>query len=261
MGADIRLITSGTLGKVLQRSGGEMTRKMLLDLLGAVLIIVAIAAYWLFNSLDALVQAGIEKFGPEVTQVSVKVGSVRLDPVSGEGEISGLRFGNPNGFKVESALKAGTIRLRMNPASVASEVVLIHEVIIQSPDVTHESGAAGNNLETIQKNIESYVVRFSGGKKDGSAPKKKLIIENLYIRDAHVNVNTVMSAGKIVSFPVSDLHPRDIGKREGGASPGEVMKQVCGALMRSTGNVVSRIGSAVSEGAKSAVEGVKKLFK
>ena len=209
-----------------------MSRKTLLGLLGAVLMIVAGAAFWLFNSLDALVQAGIEKFGPEVTQVSVKV---------------------------------GTIRLRMDPTSIAGEVVLIHEVIIQSPDVTYESGAAGNNLETIQKNIESYVARFSGGKKDDSASKKKLIIENLYIRDARVNVNTaltsVVTAGQTVSSPVPDLHLRDIGKREGGASPDEAMKQVWGALMRSTGNVVSKIGGAITEGAKSAVEGVKKLFK
>ena len=209
-----------------------MSRKTLLGLLGAVLIIVAGAAFWLFNSLDALVQAGIEKFGPEVTQVSVKV---------------------------------GTIRLRMDPTSIAGEVVLIHEVIIQSPDVTYESGAAGNNLETIQKNIESYVARFSGARKDDAAPKKKLIIENLYIRDARVNVNTaltsVVTAGQTVSSPVPDLHLRDIGKREGGASPDAAMKQVWGALMRSTGNVVSKIGGAIAEGAKIAVEGVKKLFK
>lgn len=238
-----------------------MTRKTLLGLLGAVLIIAAGAAFWLFNSLDALVQAGIEKFGPEVTQVSVKVGSVRLDPANGEGEIGGLRLGNPKGFKTESALKVGTIRLRMDPSSVARDVVVIHEVIIQSPEVTYESGAAGNNLETIQKNIEAYVARFSGGKKDDSAPKKKLIIENLYIRDAHVNINTALTIGKSVSSPVPDLHLRDVGKREGGASPGEVMKQVWGALMRSTGNVASKIGGAIGDGAKSAVEGVKKLFK
>jgi hypothetical protein len=162
-------------------------------------------------------------------------------------------------------LKVATIRLRMDPTSVASDVVLIHEVIIQSPDVTYESGPAGNNLETIQKNIESYVARFSGARKDDSAPKKKLIIENLYIRDARVNVNTalnsVVTAGKTMSSPLPDLHLRDIGKREGGASPGEVMKQVWGALMRSTGNVASKIGGAISEGARSAVEGVKKLFK
>jgi hypothetical protein len=72
-----------------------MSRKTLLGLLGAVLIIVAGAAFWLFNSLDALVQAGIEKFGPDITQVSVKVGGVRLDPANGEGEITGLRLGNP----------------------------------------------------------------------------------------------------------------------------------------------------------------------
>jgi len=60
---------------------------------------------------------------------------------------------------------------------------------------------------------------------------------------------------------VPDLHLRDIGKREGGASPDEAMKQVWGALMRSTGTVVSKIGGAITEGAKSAVEGVKKLFK
>lgn len=103
----------------------------------------------------------------------------------------------------------------------------------------------------------AFVARFSGDRKDDSASKKKLVIENLYIRDAQVTVNSaltsVVTAGKAVSSPVPDLHLRDIGKSECGASPGEVSKQVSVTLTRSIGNVASKIGVAITEG-------VRKLF-
>lgn len=238
-----------------------ISKKTVLGAIAAFIIIVAGALYWVYSSLDSLALAAIEKYGPEITQVSVTVGAVQLAPTSGEGEIRGLRLGNPKGFKTESALKVGVIRLRMDPASITRDVVVIHEVVIQSPEVSYETGAAGNNLEAIQKNIEAYVARFGGGKKDDAAPKKKMLIENLYIRDARVNVNTALTIGKTVSTPVPDLHLRDIGKRDKGATAGEVTRQVWDALLRSTGGAVSKLGSAIGEGAKSAVDSVKKLFK
>lgn len=236
-------------------------RNTILTVVAVLVVALAAAAFWAYRSLDSLVLAAIEKYGPEITQVSVKVSGVRLAPVSGEGQISGLVLGNPKGFTTDSALKVGAISLRIDPASFTKDVVIIREVVIQSPQITYESGSAGNNLETIQKNIESYVARLTGGKKDDSGPKKKFVIENLYIRDARASINTPLTLGKTLSSGIPDLHLRDIGKRSNGATAGEVVGQVWQALLRSTGNVVSKIGSAISEGAKSAVDSVKKLFK
>jgi hypothetical protein len=228
----------------------------------AAVLVLAIGGglIWLYASLDSLVQAAIEKYGPEITQVSVQVSRVTLAPADGRGTIQGLRLGNPKGFKTDNSFQAGEISLKIDPASLTKDVIVITEVVIQSPEVTYESGSAGNNLETIQKNIERYVARFGAGKQD-AGPKKKLIIENLYIRDGKVNVNTALTIGKTVSSSIPNLHLRDIGRKSNGASAGEVAKEVWDALLRSTGSVVSSLGGAIKEGAKDLVESARKLFK
>ena len=222
---------------------------------------IAGSLFWLYSSLDSLAQAAIEKYGPEITQVSVHVSRVKLAPADGRGAIQGLRLGNPKGFKTESSFKAGEISLKIDPASLTKDVIVINELVIQSPEVAYESGDAGNNLETIRKNIESYVARLGAGKQRDAQPRKKLIVENLYIRDGKLNVITALTAEKPLSSPIPNLHLRNIGRKSNGVTAGEVTKQVWDALVRSTGGVVSGLGGAIKEGAKGLVEGTRRLFK
>lgn len=236
-------------------------RKSFIAIAAVLVLAVGGGLIWLYSSLDSLVQAAIEKYGPEITQVSVHVARVKLAPTDGKGTIQGLRLGNPAGFKTENSFKAGEISLKIEPASLTKDVIVINEVVIQSPEVTYESGTSGNNLDTIQKNIEGYVARLGAGKQKDDGPGKKLIIENLYVRDGKVNVNTALTVGKTVSMPIPNLHLRDIGRKSNGASAGEVTKQVWTALARSTSGAVSALGGAIKEGAKNLVDSAKKLFK
>lgn len=232
-------------------------------LIAAAVLILAIAGglAWLYSSLDSLAQAAIEKYGPEITQVPVQVSRVKLAPADGKGAVQGLRVGNPSGFKTENSFKAAEISMKIDPASLTKDVIVINEVVIQSPEVTYESGNTGNNLETIRSNIERYIAGLSAGKRDDAGPGKKLIIENLYIRNGRLKVVTALTVGKPVSLPIPTLHLRDIGRKSNGATAGEVTRQVWDALVRSAGNVVSSLGGAIKEGAKSLVEGTRKLFK
>lgn len=58
--------------------------------------VVAGALYWLRNNLDSLVRDAIAKYGSEMTQAKVSVGSVKIDAVNGEGIISDFEIGNPH---------------------------------------------------------------------------------------------------------------------------------------------------------------------
>ncbi len=68
-------------------------------------------AWWLFASLDGLVKQAIERWGPEITGVTVKVDSVRIEVAEGRGTIRGLVVGSPKGFEAPQALKLGEMRL------------------------------------------------------------------------------------------------------------------------------------------------------
>src|SRR5581483_1102710 len=87
-------------------------------ILGFLVIVVAAAAagaWWLYASRDALVKRAIERYGPQVTGVSVKVKDVKIEPLDGSGAISGLELGNPKGFSAPHSLTLGEVRLAVDP--------------------------------------------------------------------------------------------------------------------------------------------------
>ena len=230
------------------------TRKVLLALAVAIVVIAAGAAWWLFLSLDGLVKQAIEHWGPEITGVAVRVDSVKIEASAGRGTIRGLLVGNPKGFEAPHALKLGEMRLTLDAPTLTKDVVVVKELLLAAPDVVYERGPGGDNMSVIQKNVDAWVARHAGKDKD-AGPGRKFVIENLIVRDGKAHF------GAALAMPIPDLHLRDVGKKTNGATAGEVVKQTWDALLRSIGNLASRAGSAIKEGAQGALEGVKKLFK
>lgn len=212
--------------------------------LSAFLIVALLAiggAWWLFASLDGLVKQAIERWGPEITGVSVRVQSVRIEVAEGRGAIRGLVVGNPKGFNSPQALKLAEMRLTLDPASVTKDVVVIKELVLVAPEVTYERGQGSDNMTVIQKNVDRWVAQHAGGKQD-AGPGRKFVIENLRVRDGNAQLGTTLSV------PMPDLHLRDVGRKSGGATAGEVVKGVWDAMLRSVTGLASRAGSAIKEG-------------
>ena len=230
------------------------TRNVILSAVVVVAVAAGGAAWCLFLSLDGLVKQAIQKWGPEITGVAVRVDSVKIEVTEGRGTIKGLFVGNPKGFSAPHALTLGEMRLTLDPASVTRDVVVIKELLLAAPDVVYERGQGSDNLSVIQKNVDAWVAKNAGAKKS-DGPGKKFVIENVIIRNGKAHFGTAVSA------PLPDLHLRDIGKKSNGATAGEAVKQVWGALLHSAGNLASRAASAIKEGAAGVGEGVRKLFK
>ena len=224
---------------------------------GVLILVLALGggAWWFFKSLDSLVKRAIERWGPEITGVTVRVGSVRIEVAQGRGTIRGLVIGNPKGFEAPYALKAAEISVSLDPASLTRDVVVVKELLLASPDVYYVRGPGGDNMSAIQRNVDAWVAQHAGPKSAGSGPGKKFIIENVIVRNGRAHFGTAASA------PIPDLHLRDVGKRTNGATAGEVFRQVWAALLRSVGNLAGNLGGAIKDGAKSATGGVRKLFK
>ena len=229
---------------------------------GTGLLAVAIGAgVWLYSSLDSLVKSAIETYGPQITGVSVKVGSVRLSPTSGQGTIKGLRLGNPSGYKTSHALSLSEISVSLDPASLTSNVVLIREILVSGADVSYEKVGNTTNLEAIQRNVDAYMRKFSGGQATAGGPQKKMIIDRLTIRATKVNLTSGLTAGSTITTGVPDVNLRDIGKRTNGATAGEVVRQVIGALTASVTRAATAALGNITKGAGKAADSVRGLFK
>jgi hypothetical protein len=186
------------------------------------LLAAGIAAYFLLNNpLGRLVKLAVEEFGPKMTQADVRVGKVQIAATDGQGAMSSLVLGNPKGFKTEYALKADTVEIAIEPASIAQDVVLIHKILIDAPHIIYEKGDNGSNFDAIQHNVEQYL--GASGKSD-KGEGKKMIIDAFVIRNAKVNYNGLMD------IPLPDIELHDVGKKTGGATSAQVVKALVAEL-------------------------------
>src|SRR5262249_9337526 len=149
-------------------------------------LIATVSAITLYVQLNTIVQVAIESFGPKMTQTTVKLSSVSLSPFSGKGRIRGFIIGSPKCFDAPSALKLKDIRVSLEPKSLASDKIMIHEISIDSPEITYEMKRSGNNLQTIEKNIESFVPTSQNKEKTASGKEEKVEIDSFTLKNGKV---------------------------------------------------------------------------
>lgn len=239
--------------------------------LTALIAILIVGVLVLYSSLGAIITKAVNTEGPEIIQAKVNLDETVIDATSGKGSLHGLLIGNPEGFETESAFKMDKIEVTIDTGSITSGIVIINEINIQAPEVTYELGSGGSNVAAIQKNVDAYVKKTieASESKEKSESKEggtKMVIDHVYVKGGKVNISASLLGGKSMTVPLPDIHLKDIGKKEKGATPGEVVKSIIGALNKAIlkavaplnlGKVGDVAGKAV-EGTKDAVEGAAK---
>jgi hypothetical protein len=238
--------------------------------LAVLAVLIAGGVYWAYNSLDVIVKVALEHYGPNVAGVSVKVGEVTLSPRDGRGSLKGVEIGNPPGFAAPRAARLGEVSVVLDPATIRAPVVLVHEIVIDAPQITYERGKSSTNLDAIQKNIEAYVksaqAQSSAEGKDskpgGMDVRHRFVIERLAIRGAKVTMTNPGLKGQGVTFDLPDIELRDIGKRQGGVTASEVANIVANALLgRIAQKVLTNIDLMRGGGVEGVVDALKGLLK
>ncbi|MDZ7921236.1 hypothetical protein [Rhodoferax sp.] len=230
-------------------------KKSLLAFAILLLLLIVGGAIWLHGNLDGLVQSAISKYGTAMTGATVKVSAVKLKAANGHGTLKGLLVGNPAGFKTPYAVKADTIELEVDVASLTKDVVLVKKIAVIAPEVIYEKGDAITNVDAIQKNIAQYL-----GPSTNTGPGKKLIVQEFVIRGAKAQVSASFLNGQTVSVALPDIALRDLGKAKGGLTPGELGLEVAnalekrllssvnmGALAKSVGSALDKAGNAIKD--------------
>lgn len=230
-------------------------KKSLLAVAALLLLLIVGGAIWLHGNLDGLVQSAISKYGTAMTGATVKVSAVKLKAANGHGTLKGLLVGNPAGFKTPYAVRADTIELEVDVASLTKDVVLVKKIAVIAPEVIYEKGDALTNVDAIQKNIAQYL-----GPSTNTGPGKKLIVQEFVIRGAKAQVSASFLNGQTVTVALPDIALRDLGKAKGGLTPGELGLEVAnavekrllssvnmGALAKSVGSALDKAGNAIKD--------------
>lgn len=233
-------------------------KKSLLALAALLVLLIAAGAFWLHGNLDGLVQAAIGKYGSAMTGATVKVAGVKIQATDGQGTLKGLVVGNPAGFKTPYAVKADTIELQVEVASLTKDVVLVKKIVVLAPEVIYEKGETLTNVDALQKNIAAYL-----GPSTGNGPGKKLIVQEFTIRGAKAQASAAFMDGKTVTVALPDIQLRDLGKAKGGLTPGELGLEITNALEKRLTSAVNfeKLANSVGAALERAGNAIKGLFK
>lgn len=203
--------------------------------LAVVLAAAAGGLWWLYTSLDFVVKATIEHFGPDIVGAPVRVGSVGISAKDGRGTLRGVEIGNPPGYASPRALRAGTVSVGIDPSTLGSEIVVIREILVDAPEITYELKGGTNNLETIRRHIAAYVER-SGAAAGGPGPSgarsagRRYVIGRIALRGARVTMTNPLLKGGGLTFDLPDVDLRDVGKRSGGVTAAQAASIVTSAI-------------------------------
>jgi hypothetical protein len=226
--------------------------------------IVCVVALTFF--LGRIVTAGVNSFAPKVTQTNVTLASASISPLSGSGTLSGLVIGNPKGWSDGNICSLGKVHVSVAPFSILGDRIVINEVIIDAPEFNYETRLIASNVGDLLKNIEAAVGGGKGGgtqpaTKDGKPIKfelKKFTLVNGKVR--------VSGGGSAATLPMPPISLTDLGTKEGGITPDQLVLVVMEDVTRSIVSAATKAAidlrnpGAAAEGLKKTGDAIKGLF-
>lgn len=239
-----------------------MNKKFLL-LGGGALALVLAAYLGLAFFLGSVVKAGVNTFGPRLTQTEVTLAAASLSPFSGSGTLSGLAVGNPKGWSDGRAFYLGRVHVSLEPFSIFGDHIVINEISIDQPEFNYETKIVASNIKDLLKNIEAFTGTAAPETKTGKPIK--FVVKKFRL----TNGKAVLGVGAAaLPLPLPPISLDDLGVAEGGITPdqmvGAVMKQVLGGIVTATSQALGKVGSTsgatAADTAAKVGEGLKKLF-
>ncbi len=243
--------------------------KKLLVTLGVVAGVVLVVYIGLTFFLGSIVKAGVNSFGPKLTQTKVELAGAKLSPLTGSGTLSGLYVGNPAGWTSDKAFYLGNIQMKVQPFSIFGDHIVIDEIIIDQPEFVYETKIVSSNIKELLNNIEEFTGSDGEKPKSKSGKPIKFVVKKFRLTNGKATLGVGPAA---LPLPLPPISMDDLGVKEGGITPDQfavaVMKNVLGGIVEATAkaaiNVGSTTGAAAAEATKNAAkktgEGIKKLF-
>lgn len=245
-----------------------MNKKLTLTL-GIVAGIALVVYLGLTFFLGSVVKAGVNAFGPKLTQTKVVLAGANISPLTGSGSLSGLAVGNPAGWSDANAFYLGKIHVDVEPFSVLGDHIVINEIIIDQPEFLYETKVVSSNIKDLLKNIEEFTGKGGAEPQGKSGKPIKFVVKKFRLTNGTARLG--LGAGAI-PLPLPPISLDNLGVAEGGITPdqmaGAVMRSVLSGIVTATTQAVTKVGAttgaAAAEAAKDAAkktgEGLKKLF-
>jgi len=226
-------------------------KKFLLGFLVIICIIVLIPYFYL----NTMIKHVVETKGSQVTGTKVTLSSSSVSLFSGHGTLNGLKVGNPNGYSSEYAFYLKKLDVDIDLHSLMTDLVVIKNITVDSPEVVYEISPAGNNIYALFEKVRSGGGGDSGN--SGNGGTKKVEIRDLAIINGKVQMAASIAGYKnSAALPLPDIHQKNIGGANGGVTARELGIILLNAVNRDLATMSGLPFKGQIENIKGAIQGM-----
>lgn len=234
--------------------------------LGFILVVLSllIAAFFFINS---IVKQSINTAAPKLLGVNTHVDTVNIRPLRGIVHIKNLTLANPEGYNKDKFLFAvNEFYVNINMASLFSDTIKIHKILINAPGCTYEVKSGTSNIDALIAQLNKGKAAQQEKQAEPQAPQekkagKKVIIDEISLNDTKLAYSSNMTAGTFLTIPIPSIIIKDIGKGKDGTSFADALTDVFNKILTSFGSAIAGAGElagkAVGEGLKGATDAAK----
>jgi hypothetical protein len=185
-------------------------------------VVVGVVVY-IAQNVNSLVEGAIEDLGSQALGTTVRVASVDISLTEGRGTIKGLEIANPKGYDGPYLMQLDEITVALNLDELSTETVVLDTVLIDGARIAAiVKGKDDSNLQTLMDNLDTG---SSATEADAGGTETTVIIDQLDFTNAQASVDVVL-LDQHMEIDVPDIHLSGVGRKEGGATAGEVAGQL-----------------------------------
>lgn len=244
-------------------------KKKLVLLLGVLAVLVLAVYFGLIFFLGSVVRAGVNSFGPKLTQTKVELAGATISPLSGSGTLTGFTVANPRGWSEANAFALGKVHVDVEPFSIFGDHIVINEITIDAPEFLYETKIVSSNLKDLLKNIGEFTGRGGEEPATKSGRPIRFVVKKFRLTNGIARLGVGPAA---LPVPLPPITITDLGVKEGGITPDQlataVMSRVLGGIVSATAQAALQTGAttgaaaaeAARDAAKKTGDGLKKLF-
>ena len=237
-------------------------------IVGIIVLVLIIALIVVTTFLGSIIKTAVNKVGPAALGVDVSLEDADFSLFKGRVKFKKLIIGNPEGFDTPSLCELSQFEVIMKPGSVMSDTIIIEKIHIDGPQFTYQRGLKDSNLSKLVDQLkgdkkleekergEEKKEESKKPEKKGKGPSPKVIINDLIIENAKVNVSITALGDKQTIIHLPTIHLKDIGKKGNGATIIDVLGLVFDAIMQAILQAPALTANLLSVGAGLLEKGV-----
>lgn len=202
--------------------------KITLGLLLLIIILVVGAVFAVLANLNGIVKDAVETHGPEVTSTPVVLAGVDIGLLSGMTELTGFSVANPKGFSAAHAIKADVLRVKVDPMSITSGVIVIDDITVDGVNIVAEQKGLTTNLQELHNAIKRFTKAHGAGggeetaeeEAGGSVSEPRFVLKNLRFANNAMQLITEKHGEYTLDIPT--LERKNLGTEGQGLTAAEL---------------------------------------